>query len=696
MCLLKKIAVKIHANQPLDSFDALALFRSDDLLGIGELASLVNRKKNGFVVWFNEHRYIRTKVDQKSPCQSTWALRLSSATYASRLTDRIGDLISPTTTEIRFGSVNPNELPFELLLEAIEQVRKTFPNIQIRALSAFNIFTYSQLTGLDIRRIVTDIYHAGVSYLDCRGNNAYGLELPSMMGLLPMEGWLAVHKAAHEVGLYSSAAMLYGYGESYEQRVAFLEKLRQAQDVTGGFLSFVPLGNQRERGREHLTYGADDLKTIAISRLYLDNFRNIGAIWGRLGINIAQLAICFGANDLEGTVSNDNNSRVAGARPFRSMNRNEITSLVKKAERNVQERDIFFKAIRKDDTPSTEKDESLGDRDAMARQILGRNIRSHLTCDEVSFLANSAPLLEMGSRAFDYKKNLTDPKQVGCLVGSYEIPIELLAHPKQAYTITRNYLRHNHLVESLCPVISIDLGKDADSRVRLADIISYLSSVSQEDQNLQIVIKGIKGIWKMAHSIRSPLIEVLQQLKEVNVTSIESSGFESEDDLTITEISTMHRFIHDVDITSVAKVELAAPYNGTEKPFWEPFIERLQALMAVQESTHGLLGIMVEAAKGSVISPVEYLRALAIVRIFVRNVPNIVAPFPKIPSFVRRQHLNITGFRDILKMAPICMFFGANDLGFVTDEGETIAMVRSEIQRSGFELSIRNARFYSQ
>lgn len=262
----------------------------------------------------------------------------------------------------------------------LSEIKKAFPSIAIKAFTAVEIDYFSRISGLTVREVLERLKKSGLQAMPGGGAEIFAEEVRKKLCPEKISGkrWLEIHKEAHLCGIPTNATMLYGHLESYEDRVDHLLRLRQLQDITGGFQAFIPLAyhpkntelarieqqssRAAEQGRDRtssplknycatalLRYGSsgiDDLKTIAVSRLVLDNIPHIKAYWIMLGEKIAQVSLLFGADDLDGTIVEEKITHSAGAMSSEGLTRNELVTLIKKAGKVPVERDAFYNEVR--------------------------------------------------------------------------------------------------------------------------------------------------------------------------------------------------------------------------------------------------------------------------------------------------------------------------------------------------------------
>jgi aminodeoxyfutalosine synthase len=246
------------------------------------------------------------------------------------------------------GGLHP-DWPFAYYVEMISAVRKRFPSLHIKAFTAVEIDYFSRISGLPVRTILESLKDNGLGAMPGGGAEIFAEKVRERLCPEKISGerWLDIHKTAHLCGIPTNATMLYGHIENYEDRVDHLLRLRQLQDITGGFQAFIPLAyhpKNTEMGGSYSS-GIDDLKTTALSRIVLDNIPHIKAYWIMLGEKIAQLALLFGADDLDGTIIEEKITHSAGAMSSEGLTRDELKNLITKAGKSPVERDAFYHTV---------------------------------------------------------------------------------------------------------------------------------------------------------------------------------------------------------------------------------------------------------------------------------------------------------------------------------------------------------------
>ncbi|HBG04149.1 MAG: aminofutalosine synthase MqnE [Geobacteraceae bacterium GWC2_58_44] len=351
------IAEKVRAGARIDEAEALFLFRHDDLLALGELAQSVNEKRNGRRVFFNVNRHINHTNICVNRCRFCAFYRSADQPGAYLMTldqirARAEEALQQGATEIHVvGGLHP-DLPFEFYLEMLGTVREVSAALHIKAFTAVEISYLSELAALSIPETLERLKQAGLGSLPGGGAEIFAPAVRDQLCPEKISGasWLSIMEQVHGAGLKSNATMLYGHLESIADRVDHMRQLRELQDRTGGFQVFIPLAFQPEHSELKIagagTTGVDDLRTLAVSRIYLDNFANIKAYWVMLGEKIAQVSLAFGVNDLDGTVVEERIGHEAGADTPQAMSRDAIVSMIRKAGRIPVERDTLYRELR--------------------------------------------------------------------------------------------------------------------------------------------------------------------------------------------------------------------------------------------------------------------------------------------------------------------------------------------------------------
>lgn len=355
--LIENVRAKIEAGARISDDEALDLFAHDDLLAVGELAAQANRKVNGDKVYFNVNRHINYTnicVNRCTFCAFSRENEKDEGSYTLALNDilkRAAEAHAAGATEIHMvGGLHP-DLPFDFYLEILAAIKADCPALHIKAFTAVEIDYFSTLTGQSPQQVIIALKSAGLDSMPGGGAEIFAEEVRQKICPEKISGerWLDVTEQVHQAGLKTNATMLFGHVESYADRVDHLSRLRQLQDRTRGFQAFIPLAFQPDNTRvpeARGVGGVDALKTLAISRLYLDNFRHVKAYWVMLGLKVAQVALAFGVNDIDGTVVEEQIGHDAGADSPQQLNMGQLVGLIHSAGKQAVERDTLYNEVR--------------------------------------------------------------------------------------------------------------------------------------------------------------------------------------------------------------------------------------------------------------------------------------------------------------------------------------------------------------
>jgi aminodeoxyfutalosine synthase len=358
---LNPIAEKVLAGVRLSAADGLALYESRDLLAVGQLANYVREKLHGDICYFNINRHINPTNVCVAHCRLCAFGRSpedkGAYTYAlDEMWERGAQGVAEGATEFHIvGGLHP-DLPFSYYLDLIRGLKQRFPHVHLKAFTMVEVGYYARIAKLSIRDTLLAMKEAGVDSLPGGGAEIFNARVRKVICDHKVSGrqWLEIAKTAHEIGLRSNATMLYGHIETNEERVEHLVMLREMQDRSHGFVAFIPLAfHPANTALSHLPgpTGMDDLRMIAVSRLMLDNFAHIKAYWIMLTPRIAQIALRFGANDMDGTVIEEKIYHDAGATTEQFTSRAELERLIRDAGRVPVERDTLYNRVDRSKLP---------------------------------------------------------------------------------------------------------------------------------------------------------------------------------------------------------------------------------------------------------------------------------------------------------------------------------------------------------
>ena len=360
---LKPVAEKVMASERLNYDDGVALYRSSDILAIGYLANLVRERKSGNVTWFNVNRHINPTNVCVAACKlcafgrqvrdpKSYTMSLEEVWHTA------GSGYSEAVSEFHIvGGLHP-ELTLDWYCEMIRGLKERFPQVHLKVFTMVEVGYLARRSHLSIKETLLRLKQAGVDSMPGGGAEIFTERVRRIIcdHKITGEEWIDTARTAHRIGLRSNATMLYGHIETDEDRVDHLLKLRDLQDETGGFVTFIPLAfHPANTPLQHIstTTGFADIKSIAVARLLLDNFPHIKAYWIMMTPKIAQIAQRFGADDIDGTVVEEKIYHDAGATTTQSLRRGELLRLITEAGREPVERDTLYRPVSRNEATFT-------------------------------------------------------------------------------------------------------------------------------------------------------------------------------------------------------------------------------------------------------------------------------------------------------------------------------------------------------
>ena len=352
------IREKVLAGQRLSFDDGVFLDEQADLFTLGELANLVRERKNGNFAYYNVNTHLNAtnvcvyrctfcafRADLKSP--KGYVMSDKAVLHRAEEAEKRG------ATELHIVGGLHHQLGYEWYLNVVRLVHEHYPRLHLKAYTSVEWDWFSRLTGRSTRDLLAEFKEAGLGSLPGGGAEIFHPEVRDQIceHKADADGWLRIHRAAHSLGLRSNATMLYGHIENARHRIDHLIRLRELQDETGGFQTFIPLAFHPDNTKlaEQRVIpkpsGMLDLRTMAVSRLMLDNFPHIKAYWIMLGIKTAQVALSFGADDIDGTVVHEKIYHDAGSDSPQEITVAELRRLIEEAGRVPIERDTLYHEV---------------------------------------------------------------------------------------------------------------------------------------------------------------------------------------------------------------------------------------------------------------------------------------------------------------------------------------------------------------
>ena len=360
---LGAIVEKVEAGERLSREDGVTLYQSSDLLGIGALADFANRRANGDRVFFSANQHINpTNVCiLRNVCVfcSFARLQKEEGAYTRSLDEVFAEAEAarhaPTTEFHIVGGLHP-KLRLSYYTDLMRGLKERHPGVHIKALTAVEIAHLARIEKATIAEVLQELKDAGLTSLPGGGAEVFSEAVRSTIAdrKLIADEWIEVHRTAHGMGIPSNCTLLYGHVETAADRIDHLTLLRNLQDETGGFLTYIPLAYHpdhnelgRELGREGTaTTGYEDLINVAVGRLYLDNVSHVKTHWPMVTPFVSQVALSFGCDDVEGTVVYERVYHDAGAHTPMMLSYGELVRLIKAAGKEPVERNSLYETVR--------------------------------------------------------------------------------------------------------------------------------------------------------------------------------------------------------------------------------------------------------------------------------------------------------------------------------------------------------------
>ncbi len=356
---LKDIATKVLNAERLSPEEGVLLFEKGDLGFLGSLANYVRERRHGDVTYFNRNFHIEPTnlcVFDCKFCSYSRMLKDPKDSWTmteEQMLDIVRSYKDKPATEVHIvGGVHP-KLTIQFFGELIKKIKEINPEIHVKAFTAVELEYMIRKAKMTYREGLKHLQDCGLGSIPGGGAEIFADEIRSQIceDKATSEQWLEIHQATHELGMHSNATMLYGHIENYSHRIDHMTRLRDLQDKTNGFNCFIPLKfRNQDNQMSHLAELSviEDLKTYAVSRIYLDNFPHLKAYWPMIGRNTAQISMAFGVDDIDGTI--DDSTKIysmAGAEEQNpAMTTKEIVELIRSVGRKPVERDTLYNSIK--------------------------------------------------------------------------------------------------------------------------------------------------------------------------------------------------------------------------------------------------------------------------------------------------------------------------------------------------------------
>src|SRR5436309_2277400 len=352
---LRDIFEKVEAGQRISDDECLRLFRSHDLAALGCMANHVRERKHGNAAYYILNRHINYSNICILDCDfcSFYRRRRDAGAYEYNLPQMIEkaqEALKLRITEIHIvGGLHPS-FKWEYYTEMLRSLKSLHPDLHLKAFTAIEVLHLSWVGKRSVPETLAALRAAGLGSLTGGGAEIFDPEVRDVIchAKETAEEWLDVHRTWHKMGGRSTCTMLIGHVEKEHHRVDHMRRLRELQDETGGFTAFVPLAFHPENNKlSHLPgpSGCDLLKTLSIARIYLDNIDHIKAYWILMGMKLAQVALSYGVDDIDGTIIEEKIYHMAGAQTPQQMAREELVKAIREAGREPVQRDSLYRPV---------------------------------------------------------------------------------------------------------------------------------------------------------------------------------------------------------------------------------------------------------------------------------------------------------------------------------------------------------------
>ena len=356
---LKSIAKKVKDSERITDDECLLLFEKGSLAFVGALANFIREKLHGNTTYFNRNFHI----EPTNVCVFSCEFCSYSRLYAHKeegwelsieqMLDIVKTYDGKPITEVHIvGGVHP-KMNMAYFIELMQKIKAHRPNLHVKAFTAVELDYMFRKAKLTVEEGMKQLHEAGLDSLPGGGAEIFHPEIREQIcaDKVDANGWLAIHEAAHNLGMHSNATMLYGHIEKYEHRIDHMHRLRELQDKTKGFNTFIPLKfRNRDNAMSHVAESVttEDMRLYAIARIYLDNFPHLKAYWPMLGRQNAQLSLSFGVNDIDGTIDDSTKiySMAGSEEQTPAMSTAELVTLIKQAKRKPVERDTLYNVVK--------------------------------------------------------------------------------------------------------------------------------------------------------------------------------------------------------------------------------------------------------------------------------------------------------------------------------------------------------------
>jgi aminodeoxyfutalosine synthase len=667
--MIQNISKKVEQGERLSDADALWLFEKAKLIELGKLANKVNLQKNGRAVFYNINRHINpTNICALSCKFCAYSKKIGEdggyAYEIDEMIEKAGQAVAQGATELHMvGGLHPR-WPFQRYVDMISAMHKAYPDVHLKAFTAVELDWMARRSRKTLKDVMQELKSAGLGSFPGGGAEIFHPEVRDQICDTKVSGeqWIETHRTAHQMGLRSNCTMLYGHIEKFHHRVDHMRRLRELQDETGGFNVFIPLAFQpfqNEMGVNRYTFGSDDLRTIAVARLYLDNFKNIKSYWVMLGQDIAQLALQFGANDLDGTVLEEKISRAAGGRAGMIMTRSNLEQIIRRSDRIPVERTTLYAPVH---------DEDHKHMVPVITKTTHAELPEHRTDTVTDSYRSDQSLTKMIAKAdiYDISDRLLRKHSTGDESISFTRSIVLNVSQNFGLPEAFSQLREDLArLSSLKPTLGeapFTVILNVEGSIGSEDLRNLITNVQEIAPESSIVIQGLAWIQSLTKSAQMTLMDLLAELKSLGISTLVEGGsdalnLELEQRWTIIEAASF------LDIETVPSLTLQTHENAVDWTSWALALTKTCSVLATHPK---IKSCAIQMAPQAVIMPGEYLKAIGLARSILPESCQIWTPLQGCAAITPHKGLGAGDDQHpAMKLVSTLGDMGSESLGFL-------------------------------
>lgn len=673
--MMRDITLKIEQGTRINETEALWLYEHAELSELGGLANRINLRKNGTAVFYNINRHINpTNICSLSCKFCAYSKKIGEeGGYAYEIDEMItkaGEAVAQGATEIHMvGGLHPR-WNFQRYVDMIKAMHDAFPDVHLKAFTAVELDWMARKARKTITEVMVELRDAGLGSFPGGGAEIFHPEIRDQICDTKVSGeqWIDTHRTAHKLGIRSNCTMLYGHIESYTHRVDHMRRLRELQDETGGFNVFIPLAFQpfqNEMGINRYTFGADDLRTIAVARLYLDNFKHIKSYWVMLGQDIAQLALQFGANDLDGTVLEEKISRAAGGRAGMIMTRGNLENLILRSGRTPVERTTLYNPVRAGDlvhlTPVNDEYLAAGMTDVPKDMLRSLKDGETMSPSNLWKVAVTAPLHAISeSLRASGKTNNTGPS----LTESVAISIDKTTRAEALTHDIRHLLSGLESRSITAPAhaaaIILDTSDSAHAGSQL-HLPAMIAATKLASPGSSIILRGVTAAIMAAESSGEKPTAYFANLRMLGLDVLEESV--SDNALATDAKWLIFTCAQAAEIAIIPLITLKTLANA---PDWSSWADDVTEMRGRLTTTGLIFAVALGVTPNSLIMPSEFMKAIGLTRLALPLPTQIWTPAHTMPVLSPQRGLGADSDQHpVMKLISALKTFGSSGIGFV-------------------------------